>query len=74
MVAAAVRLSTEVSVRRDDLRGFSRAVRSTGLTEVTLRLVPSPQLSLVHLHKFADRKVDVGDNAAKIPIPTAIMS
>jgi hypothetical protein len=45
----------------------------TGLTEVALRLVPTSQLALVHLHKLADRKVDVGDTAAKTPIPTVIM-
>lgn len=43
-----------------------------GLTEVTLRLVRTPQLALVHLHKVADRKANVGDTAAKTPIPTAL--
>jgi hypothetical protein len=38
-----------------------------------LRLVPAPQLALVHLLEVADREVEVGDTAAKTPIPTAVM-
>jgi len=36
-------------------------------------LVPTSQLALVHIHKVADRKVDVEDTAAKTPMPTTIM-